>query len=550
MSADGEILFKDKSYSPDENEIKQIFDLKQDTVELSLDQKSIINIKTLRYDDQQLEGPTAITKGYLITTLPISTFQEKIPNLVSISLLEKTDRQNKIKLTLNNKTNSQIPIGSIFIVLLIFMFLAVAAGIVLVQKQIILPLVEMTDIIVNHTIGPKISKFENEISTLNEAMLAYINQIKNDNELLIEKTQSAALGELTAQVSHDIRSPLSALNMIASNLNEVSEGKRILIRNATQRINDIANNLLSQSRLAKAKALSFESIERQPIFSPQLASVLIEAIISEKRAQLHKMNIEFIVDQNTFEDSFIKLDPMLFKRILSNLINNSIEAIGERTGLIKIQTSTHNSHVLVQVQDNGCGIASDIIQKIGKKGFSLGKESSSSGNGIGVHHAKFELEKVEGNLTIASKIDEGTIVSLKIPKAETPAWFTPAISLENKRTIVILDDDNSIHDIWNQRFLNTLYKNELIHFKTSEQLENYLTSQSFLIARSNHLFLTDFELLGERKSGLDVIEKYNIADLSILVTSRHEDNDILKRCLLINLKIIPKSIAPFISIKF
>ena len=57
-----------------------------------------------------------------------------------------------------------------------------------------------------------------------------------------------AFNELSSQVSHDIRSPLAALNMIVGSLDVLPEEKRQIIRNATQRINDIANQLLQKGK--------------------------------------------------------------------------------------------------------------------------------------------------------------------------------------------------------------------------------------------------------------------------------------------------------------
>ena len=60
------------------------------------------------------------------------------------------------------------------------------------------------------------------------------------------ETAKKALTTLTAQVAHDIRSPLTALNTCLKNLPQLPEKQRILMENASNRINDIANNLLQQ----------------------------------------------------------------------------------------------------------------------------------------------------------------------------------------------------------------------------------------------------------------------------------------------------------------
>jgi hypothetical protein len=66
---------------------------------------------------------------------------------------------------------------------------------------------------------------------------------------------------------------------------------------------------------------------------------------------------------------------------------------------------------------------------------------------------------------------------------------------------------------------------------------------------SNYLCLIDFEILGQDKNGLQVIEKLNIEKNSILITGRHEEEKIRKKCNDLQIKMIPKAIAGIIPIK-
>lgn len=61
-------------------------------------------------------------------------------------------------------------------------------------------------------------------------------------ESIRETSRSAAMCQVAEQVAHDIRSPLSALDMVLKDLKELPEEKRLMVRSATQRITDIANN--------------------------------------------------------------------------------------------------------------------------------------------------------------------------------------------------------------------------------------------------------------------------------------------------------------------
>ena len=115
--------------------------------------------------------------------------------------------------------------------------------------------------------------------------------------------------------------------------------------------------------------------------------------------------------------------------------------------------------------------------------------------------------------------------------------------------IVVLDDDTSIHKIWQGRFepLNQTGRCvELFHLATPGTLVEW---------HANHagngkpkLYLVDYELLGFSETGLDLIEQLSIGSQSILVTSRYEDSTIRARCECLGVRLIPKGMAGFVPI--
>ena len=57
-----------------------------------------------------------------------------------------------------------------------------------------------------------------------------------------------------------------------------------------------------------------------------------------------------------------------------------------------------------------------------------------------------------GTLTITSEVGQGTTVTVQVPAAAPPDWIVPMLTLREDMTIVVLDDDQSIHAIWEGRF--------------------------------------------------------------------------------------------------
>ena len=63
-------------------------------------------------------------------------------------------------------------------------------------------------------------------------------------------------------------------------------------------------------------------------------------------------------------------------------------------------------------------------------------------------HARTKAESWGGTLVITSELGKGTTVTIKLPKAEAPAGFVPMLELTSGKPVVVLDDDSTIHQVW------------------------------------------------------------------------------------------------------
>jgi signal transduction histidine kinase len=212
----------------------------------------------------------------------------------------------------------------------------------------------------------------NVLASSSELPMAFIefseiqNQMKKKLELERENglmKSKSILGELASQVAHDIRSPLAALSHMEGDLAVLDEEKRILLRSAVNRIYDIANNLLEKNRKSQqpAKDESSEPSVRDQS-STQLLSSLIEPLISEKRLQFRsKIGIEInsLLKQDSY-GLFASIQPIEFKRVMSNLVNNAVEVLGER-GEVQVSLRSVADTIELRVVDNGKGIPPKIL---------------------------------------------------------------------------------------------------------------------------------------------------------------------------------------------
>jgi signal transduction histidine kinase len=408
---------------------------------------------------------------------------------------------------------------------------------------------KLTDAI--ETFPEMIRKNENAEFELQELQNTY-DELKRLKKFEMEHFKNTALNNMAAQVSHDIRSPLAALEMISGSLHQVPEDQRLIIRNSVNRIRDIANELLNFNKKIKKDTQIIPSQQELPPseeFTLNLLSPLIDTITTEKRIQYrNKMNIN--IEYHQCKESygmFADIRANEFKRILSNLVNNSVESLENESGHVEISMRglPDAPHVVeVRIQDNGSGIPAEIIPHLGKEKKSYNKEN---GNGLGLYHAFQSIRAMGGSIMIESTMGVGTEVIITLPRKPSPKWFVPELKLSENSTVIIMDDDASVHQIWKGRFESVgSNKVNLIHFTTAADLKEFYRKN---FSELDHaVFLMDYEISKNFENGLDLIEQLGISDSAILVTSRFEEKHIRERCDRLNVKLIPKSMSGFIPI--
>jgi len=363
-----------------------------------------------------------------------------------------------------------------------------------------------------------------------------------EQKLREEQRSLEQIRRLQAQVAHDIRSPLAALDVAVDVLQEgTPEESRRILRNAASRIRDIANDLIEDNRQAAPSQSAAHGTIDAP--SVQLLSSLIEEVTSEKRLQYASstsIEIEAVLGKETY-GLFAQVQGRELKRALSNLIDNAVEAIPD-AGKVTVHITAEDSQCVLSVSDNGKGIPDELLPHLGEHGFSHGKPN---GNGLGLYQARSSVERWGGKLYIRSTVGIGTTVELRFPQAVAPDWFVEKIVLTAGMSVLVLDDDRAIHATWEQLLAPHIQAGiEVLHFTQARLLHEWL-------AQHRHrpiLGLIDYELLRQEVDGLEFIYREGIANRSILVTSRFGDPTLLRRASELGVKVLPKGLANLIPI--
>jgi signal transduction histidine kinase len=378
---------------------------------------------------------------------------------------------------------------------------------------------------------------------------AYYEQRRmlREYSLSVESKINESRAAMAAQVAHDIRSPVFALDAALKNIPQLPEKQRVIVRHAINRIQDVANSLLEKNRQQSATAAAAGIVTADKLPAVYLLSALIAPVVTEKRLQYEarpEVKIWTVVSQDSY-GLFSKVQPVEFRRIISNLLNNAIEAIGDK-GTVNVELDQNEGSIVLTVTDTGKGIPTEILAKLGQRGETHGK---AGGSGLGLYHARTTAESWGGSLTITSELGKGTTVAINLPKAETPSYFAKELKLPPGRLILVLDDDPGIHEMWRERFESLRFKKpdiEVLNFNEPDQLRAWVKGNPDKTSKAICFF--DYELTGHKETGLSMAKELGLCGQTILVTSHSEEQRIVEACTALKVRMIPKSMANLVPV--
>jgi cell cycle sensor histidine kinase DivJ len=223
-----------------------------------------------------------------------------------------------------------------------------------------------------------------------------------------------------ATMSHELRTPLNAI----IGFSEMIVQEDALMLDAVRRkeyaqlINDSGQHLLSVVNgildMSKMESGNFE-ISPEP-FAPRAALVNCCNLLALKARE---SGID-LVTRAPGDLPVMTGDPRAFKQIVLNLVSNAIK-FTERGGKVTVSAGVEGSRLLLRVTDTGVGIAADDLKRVGDPFFQAGKtyQRRHEGTGLGLSIVKSLIGLHAGEITVQSKIDEGTTVTVALPLAFT-----------------------------------------------------------------------------------------------------------------------------------
>lgn len=236
--------------------------------------------------------------------------------------------------------------------------------------------------------------------------------INNFNEMAKELSGIETLRlDFISNVSHELKTPLAIIRNYSelmmeediSNVQMKDYAKNI--NNASKNLSDLITNILKLNRLENQ---SIYLDVKQFNMSEQLTQAILgfENIWEEK---------EIEIDVDIEDDILIESDEELWMIVWNNLLSNAFK-FTDPHGKVRVHAKQDDLHIMVTIQDNGCGMSKEVGKHIFDKFYQGDTSHATQGNGLGLALVRRIIDIVQASISVESTLGEGTTFSVVLEK--------------------------------------------------------------------------------------------------------------------------------------
>ena len=219
--------------------------------------------------------------------------------------------------------------------------------------------------------------------------------------------------DFVATVSHDLRSPLTLMRgyvtmlQMVGELNDQQKNYTRKIITGVENMSHLVNNLLDLGRIDAGIGLQIERVLIQDVIEQVLTSLQPQA--TQKSIQLTQEGL----DQPPIT---LEADRALIQQAIYNLVENGIKYT-PTNGKVWVKIKPQNSHLVIEVQDNGIGIAPLDLPRLFERFYRSSRREAINqrGTGLGLAIVKSIAERHQGKVTVDSMLGKGSTFYLELP---------------------------------------------------------------------------------------------------------------------------------------
>lgn len=247
---------------------------------------------------------------------------------------------------------------------------------------------------------------DDEVSFLTKEFDNLLESLEESQRKLIESELVRSKIELSKVVAHNIRSPILAIEMMLPTMVTVSDKTKRILRNSVSEIKQLVEKLNANADVSIEPTHLDSELVSIPVF--------LQDFVTQKRMEFSsRPNLRITLDCSEIDlRAMVRVSTCELSSVLSNILNNSAEAIQERKGIIALSTTADAKSCLIRIRDTGSGMASELVANLGKSPVS----TKGPHRGIGLTHAFKSVRSWSGHIEIHSEQNSGTTVLIQLPR--------------------------------------------------------------------------------------------------------------------------------------
>ena len=252
-----------------------------------------------------------------------------------------------------------------------------------------------------------VARAADEFGRLVAAFNGMAEDLKQQRERLERTHRLEAWAEMARQVAHEIKNPLTPVQLSAEHLLRVHADRGEPLSPVLE---SCVSSILQQVHLLRRIASEFSSFAGSPRVTPEPTSLdrLVAGVLDPYRIGLDDRIRLAVAVPATLPD--LSIDPTLVTRAITNVVENALHAM-PGGGVLALEASADDSWVTLSIRDTGVGLDEAALGRIFEPYFS----TRASGTGLGMAIAKRNVELNGGSVHVASRRGEGTTVMLRLP---------------------------------------------------------------------------------------------------------------------------------------
>jgi nitrogen fixation/metabolism regulation signal transduction histidine kinase len=228
----------------------------------------------------------------------------------------------------------------------------------------------------------------------------------DDVTRIVAAQRSAAWGEVARRLAHEIKNPLTPIQLSAERLQfklagKLMNGDKDMLARGTQTI-------INQVQAMKRMVDDFRDYARLP--APEVAALDLNALISEVLG-LYESSSAAIEASFAGELPEVLGDSTQLRQIIHNLLRNSEDALEGRHGIIKVVTERAGRHARLLISDNGPGFPVELLPRI----FEPYVTTKARGTGLGLPIVRKIVDEHQGTIEISNAPEGGARIDIRLP---------------------------------------------------------------------------------------------------------------------------------------